>query len=488
VRRTKILATVGPASSDAATLRRLIGAGVDGLRLNFSHGSSEEHRAVLDRIHRLTDRRADAVAIVADLQGPKVRIGDLRPSPVRLIEGRGVTLDRRTEPGDARRIPVQLARLGGAARVGDPILLGDGAVELIVERVGDDELGARVLHGGPITSHAGLFLPRARLRTSVLGPKDRSDLELAVAGGVDFVALSFVQGPADVQSGRRALVRMERGGSVGIIAKIERAPALAAIDEILPLADGIMVARGDLGIEVPLERLAVEQKRLVARANAAGKFAIVATQMLLSMVDAPRPTRAEATDVANAVLDGADAVMLSEESAVGHYPVEAVTWLDRICRTTEDAMARGEVRGPSPPAPTASPEGSVARAAVDLARHTSAAAIVTPTHSGRTAALISAFRPAVPIVALTSQPPTRRKLALVWGVRARGVPAHLSLGDLRRRAGTIARSILRPDAKFRLVLTAGYPVEGRPTNLVTVLEEGLGSAVETGRRRAARRP
>ncbi|MCI4349095.1 MAG: pyruvate kinase [Thermoplasmata archaeon] len=469
MRRTKILATVGPATSAPSRLRGLLGAGVDAFRLNFSHGSDTEHRQVLRRIRSEAAKLHREVGIVADLQGPKIRIGALAPPAVRLEDGATWRLDTSGRTGDTRRASVTLPELSRAARVGDPLLLGDGSVELVVERVERESVLTRVVHGGMVASHAGLFLPRAHLRTEILGVKDRADLAIGLEGGADFVAVSFVRGPADVRGVRRKLAQLDHS-STGIIAKIERAEALERVDEILDIADGIMVARGDLGIEVPLERLAFEQKRLVAKANSAHRIVIVATQMLLSMLTSPRPTRAEATDVANAVLDGADAVMLSEESAVGQYPIEAVGWLDRICRTTEEAAARGElsirVAASSDPAP----ERFVADAAVELAEDLGAAAIVTPTHSGRTARLVATRRSSTPILALSSQAATRRQLSLTWGVEAHASPAHLSLLELRALARRIlgGRTTTRPDAPF--VLTAGYPIEGRPTNLVTVLD------------------
>lgn len=470
VRRTKILATVGPASAEPAALARLVEAGANALRVNFSHGTDAEHREVLARIHRLVDRRADAVAIVADIQGPKIRLGEVSPSPRRLAEGRRLILDSRIPVGTEDRVPVTIPEFSTAARAGDPVLIGDGSIELVVDRADDREIVTRVVHGGLLTSHAGLYLPRAHLRSGILGTKDRADIAQALAGGVDFVALSFVRDARDVREARALLRRHPRGDEVGLIAKIERSEALARAESILAASDGIMVARGDLGIEVPLERLALEQKRLVGQANSSGRFVIVATQMLLSMVSAPRPTRAEATDVANAVIDGADAVMLSEESAIGAYPAESVQWLDRICRATESAMFRGEIRSPAPPAAGPSLERAVAEAAVHLARELRAGAIVTPTHSGRTAGLVAAFRPSAPIVALSSQPATRRRLALVWGVASRPVPSHLPLAELRRLARGLARSAVGGGGSDRLVLTAGYPVEGRPTNLVTVMD------------------
>jgi pyruvate kinase len=471
VRRTKILATVGPASSTDATLARMLERGVNAFRLNFSHGTDAQHRQSLRRIHRVTRRANPPVPIIADLQGPKIRLGDLREPKYLVKEGDVWSFDNGGRIGEAGRASVSLPGLMRAARPGDPLLLGDGSVEFVVETISRESVVARVVHGGNVVAHAGFFLPRAHLRAEILGPRDLADLRIAVDERVDYLALSFVRDGAEVRRARQELDRRPHGDRVAIIAKIERAEALEHIDDILTESDGIMVARGDLGIEVPLERLALEQKQLVARANAAGRIAIVATQMLLSMVTSPRPTRAEATDVANAVIDGADAVMLSEESAVGDFPVESVEWLDRICRATEDGVFRGEVALPSPPTGASTLEHSVASAAVRLASDLGARAIVTPTHSGRTARLISKHHPASPIVALTSRSSTLRQLGLVRGVLAQPSPPKLSLRELTRLAfDTVARELpSRPAGP--LVLTAGYPVEGRPTNLVTVVDQ-----------------
>jgi pyruvate kinase len=468
VRRTRILATVGPASAGGAMLARMIEAGVDAFRLNFSHGTDEEHRSTLRRIRAAARQARREIAVVADLQGPKIRIGDLTSPSIRLANGGEWTLDTSGRPGDDRRASIDLALLAGAARRGDQILLGDGSVELKVVRLEEKALVTRVVHGGTVAPHAGVFLPHADLRPEILGPKDLSDLSIALREGVDFIALSFVRDGSDLQSARE---RLRRAGSpeVGLIAKIERAVALDHIDEILDASDGIMVARGDLGIAVPLERLALEQKRLIARANAKHRSVIVATQVLLSMVNSSRPTRAEATDVANAVLDGADAVMLSEESAVGRYPVDAVGWLDRICRATESAAARGQVVLHRTAEPTRVVEQSVAQAAVELAESARAVAIVVPTHSGRTARLVASRRPTMPVIALSAIASTRRKLALTWGVHAFSVPQHLDLLRLRALAQTIVRTHPEIRRAGPIVVTAGYPVEGRPTNLVTVV-------------------
>jgi pyruvate kinase len=477
VRRTKLLITIGPASATPAIVDRMLALGADAFRVNFSHGSDEEHRATLRWLRSAGERSGREIALVADLQGPKIRIGEIAGGSVVLADGQRWRLQTATSVGDKNGATAVLEDLARSVRKGDPLLLGDGSVELTAERVERASVFTTVRHGGVVSSHAGLFLPRARLRTAILGEKDLSDLEIALSEGCDYVALSFVRAASDVRGVR---ARLKRSGheAVGLIAKIERAEALAQIDGILESADAIMVARGDLGIEVPLERLAVEQKRLIARANAAHKPVIVATQMLLSMVTASRPTRAEATDVANAVLDGGDAVMLSEESAVGQYPVESVEWLDKICRTTEEAIASGELRvaRPSTQAPTL--EQSVADAAVRLAEELSAVAIVTPTHSGRTARLVASGRPMTPVVAISSSGSTRRRLALSWGVEAFACPERLPLDEMRAFAQDLVAR--RPGVKSgrRIVLTAGYPLEGRPTNLVTVLaaERRRGSA------------
>jgi len=468
VRRTKILATVGPATDRPDLLTALFGAGADAVRLNFSHGNDAEHRTLLRRIHAAARRTGREIAVVGDVQGPKIRVGEISGTSVALVAGQRWTLDSDPRPGSNRRVGVQIPSLGRAARSGDPVLLGDGNVELEVVRSERRSIETKVISGGVVSSHAGLFLPRARLRTSAFAAKDRLDAALGLAEGIDYLALSFVRNGEDLREARQWLDVRPHGRDVGLIAKVERAEALESIDSILKAADGIMVARGDLGIEVPLERLALEQKRLVREANLAGKFAIVATQMLLSMVNSPRPTRAEATDVANAVLDGADAVMLSEESAVGKYPIEAVRWLDRIARATEGSFDPRPLRE-SEPLDRGEGERAVAAAAVRLAEGVNARAVVTPTHSGRTARLVSRLRPSCPVVALSNSASTRRRLALVGGVLSLPAPVHRDLVELRTRAAELV-SQAGLGQTGPIVLTAGYPVEGRPTNLVTLVD------------------
>jgi len=472
VRRTKILATVGPASASPQRLADLIDAGVDAFRLNFSHGSDEEHLAALGRIHSAARATHREVAIVGDVQGPKIRLGEVAGGLVQLSTGQSWILDDDPTPGDTHRVGIQIPSFHRIAEPGDPVLLGDGSVELVIERVAPRLLETRVRNGGAVSSHAGLFLPRAQLRTSVFGPKDRHDAMIGLREGIDYLALSFVRDGRDLLEARRWLDRQD-AADVGLIAKIERAQALTAIDSILDMSDGIMVARGDLGIEVPLERLALEQKSLVRSANRAGKFAVVATQMLLSMLNSPRPTRAEATDVANAVLDGADAVMLSEESAVGHFPVESVRWLDRIARATESSVDPGPIRGLTIGG-GGGPERAVAAAAVELAEGVHARAIVTPTHSGRTARLVARLRPECPVVAISNSSATRRRLSLVGGVTSLPAPVHQTLEELRTQAWHLVdRAGFAGSAP--IVLTAGWPVEGRPTNLITLVDSEPGS-------------
>jgi len=469
MRSTKILATIGPATNHVDRMVDLLRAGADAFRLNLSHGTHEDHRQTLRRMHDAIRRVHREVAIVADVQGPKIRLGEIAAAPIQLVPGQHWTLDQDPVPGDTERVGIELPTFERVARRGDPVLVGDGSVTLSVIEAGPRSIVTRVVSGGAVGSHAGLFLPRARLRVETFGDRDQHDASVALAEGIDYLSISFVRDARDLAQARTWLDARPTGRSVGLIAKIERAEALGAIDGILRACDGIMVARGDLGIEVPLERLALEQKRLVRRANAAGRFAIVATQMLLSMIRSPRPTRAESTDVANAVLDGADVVMLSEESAIGQHPVESVRWLARIAETTEPSFDPGPVRDARSRPSMTEGDLAVATAAVQLAEGVRARAIVTPTHSGRTARLVAALRPSCPVVALSSDPSVRRRLALIRGVRAHAEPEHADLLGLSRVAARLVAGIGVP-GRGPAVLTAGYPVEGRPTNLITIVE------------------
>jgi pyruvate kinase len=424
-RRTKIVATLGPSSSDEATVSRLIEAGVDVFRLNFSHGTQESHGATYARVRSIAESRRQPTAILADLSGPKIRVGDFPGGSILLEKGNRVTVTTRDVPGGRDLIPSRYEALARDVKEGDRILLDDGALALRVLRVEGTEVFCEVEAGGELKSHKGMNLPGVDLSTPSLTEKDRKDARFALTLGVDFLALSFVRRAADVEE-LRSLVT-ESGGRASIpsiIAKIERPEALGDIDAILDAADGIMVARGDLGVEMPPQKVPLIQIQLTDRARAKAKPVIVATQMLESMVEKPRPTRAEVSDVALAVRSGADAVMLSAESATGKYPVEAVEMMDTIARETEAYLwhAGGfRVLSKLPDAAldstTAMPaEDALAKAMAQLSRDIQTRAIVVISKSGRTAQVMSASRPASPIVATSPDSGTCRKTAVLWGI------------------------------------------------------------------------
>ena len=412
--RTRIVATLGPACDSPRVLGRMLAEGMDVARLNFSHGTVADHRRRVAAVRALAAARGRPVAVLADLQGPKIRIGDTpdgKPLPLR--RGDRLTIVAGGRPGPNRSGPpcvtTPFRRLAVDARAGDRILLGDGLVELAVRRVADGRLECEAVTAGVVRPHQGMNLPGARLVVSALTPKDIVDLAAAVRLGADYVALSFVRRGADVLQLRRRLRRL--GAAIPIIAKIEKPEALDDLDAILDAADGIMVARGDLGVEISPPKVPVVQKRLIAAANRRGLPVITATQMLESMISNPRPTRAEASDVANAVFDGTDAVMLSGETAMGQYPVEAVATMAAVAREAEAAVRTW------PDLPEgAGPDRAIVEAAVDAAHDTGARAIVVFTLSGRTATLVSKFRPPRPVFALTPAPRTYERLALAWGV------------------------------------------------------------------------
>jgi len=466
--RTKVVCTIGPASRSQEALERLARAGMDVARLNFSHGTAEEHGRVIARLRRIDKRLGRPVAVLQDLAGPKIRIGPVRDGPVVLEPGQAFTLTARKVPGDAQGVSINLPALAQAVRKGDALLLADGAIELEVEAVRGGDIGCRVVIGGPLSSFKGINVPARTLATPALTAKDRADLRVGLRSGVDYVALSFVRDAGDIEAARRLMKR--HGGSVPVIAKIEKHEALVNLDAIVDAADGIMVARGDLGVETPLERIPRVQKDLIRKCRAAGKPVITATQMLRSMVDSPRPTRAEVSDVANAILDGTDAVMLSEETAVGKFPAEAVSMMVRIAREAERMPAAAAGTGPEIPAPLAgSLSSAVACAAAKLAADIGAAAVVTLTRSGTTARLVSRCRPAVPILAHTPVERTRRQLALCWGVvpvQGRGGAGYNEMRDAVLRAALNEGLVERGRA---VVVAAGDPTD-RPgtTTLIKV--------------------
>ncbi|MBU4276765.1 MAG: pyruvate kinase [Proteobacteria bacterium] len=466
-RKTKIVATIGPASADPQVLGKVIAAGLDVARLNFSHGDHASHQKTMELVRRLAKEQGRTVAILQDLAGPKIRLGDL-PEPMWLEAGQEVDLT----PGATAApgvLPVDYAGLVEDVAPGQSILLADGMVELKVARVAGGRVTAMVKVGGEVSSRKGVNLPTSELGVSSFTAKDQRDLEMGLAAGVDLVALSFVRSERDLAPVRERLNHCENPPL--LVAKIEKPQAVDRLHEILAAVDGVMVARGDLGVEMPLEQVPLIQKRIIAEGRRAGKVVVTATQMLRSMMDNPRPTRAEAADVANAILDGTDAVMLSDETAMGSYPVESVAMMDRLCRAVEgnvnsETLLKEEL-SPLLPAVAA----ALSRAACWLSRDLKPAAIVASTTSGSTARLISRYRPEATFVGLTPDPSTCRQLALSWGV----VPALVEpFEDIEEMAQRAARWILDnglAQPGEHIILTGGVPV-GTPgtTNLLKVLE------------------
>lgn len=410
-RRTAIVATLGPASNSPERIRQLMEAGANVFRLNFSHATIEEHARTVQIIRDLERALQLPVPILQDLAGPKIRVGPLRGGVIELRSGQTLTITSAPILGTSRRISTTYPRLPRAVRRGNRLLLNDGALELVVEAATATTIRARVLRGGLLSEHKGINLPGVKLRVPVLTKKDLLDLAAGVRLGVDYIALSFVRRPSDIAVARRALAA--HGAHVPLIAKLEKAEAIESLDEILRAADGVMVARGDLGVELAPERVPILQKVIIEKANEVGIPVITATQMLESMVHNEQPTRAEASDVANAILDGTDAVMLSEETAIGDYPVEAVRMMDRIAQTAEAASVwTSTVRSNG----SQGTMKAVAAAACTLAQALHVRAIVVITRTGRTAELVSKHRPQSPIIAFTEEQSTARRLALWWGI------------------------------------------------------------------------
>lgn len=413
MRRTKIVATIGPASRNAVVLEQLIVAGADVIRLNFSHGAHEEHLAVMRAVREIAARLSRSVAVLQDLSGPKIRTGRVaNGGPIELVDGTRIVITTdESIVGTPERISTSYDPLPRDVSPGDRILLDDGNLELRVLGSRGEEVECEVVHGGPLTANKGMNLPGVRLSAPALTEKDRRDLAFGVANGVDYIALSFVRQAADVEEAK-ALVH-SLGGSAPVIAKVEKREAVDNLSRLLAVCDGVMVARGDLGVELSTEEVPTLQKQIIERANAAGRVVITATQMLESMIDHPRPTRAEASDVANAILDGTDGIMLSAETAAGRFPLEAVETMDRIARYTE---AHYRSRPPERVTGGSIVARSLARVASSVAEELDCRLIVVFTESGATARLVSAYRPRVPIAAITYNENTFGRLALWWGV------------------------------------------------------------------------
>jgi len=457
-RQTKIVATLGPASSDRDSIRRLFLAGVDVFRLNFSHGAQADHAA---RVHAIRSVEAEfdrPIAVLADLQGPKLRIGVIRGGAIALHAGMRLRLDLSPEPGDEGRIPLPHPEIFEVLDVGTELLLDDGRVRLLVERHGEGFADAVVRVGDKLSDRKGVNVPNALLPVAALTEKDRTDLTSALELGADWVALSFVQRPEDVADARRLVA-----GRAAVMAKLEKPAAISRLSEILELADAVMVARGDLGVEMPPEDLPSLQKRIIQQARWVGKPVVVATQMLESMVSSPTPTRAEASDVATAIFDGADGIMLSAETAVGSYPIEAVSIMDRIARRVEPDPAYRAVIDAQHPDLQHTAADAITAAASQVARTVSAQAICTYTTSGSTTLRASRERPPVPILCLTSRLATARRLVLVYGVYPVHTADVTTFGEMVEKACRLASQHGMAKAGDRLVITAGVPF-GTPGN------------------------
>lgn len=468
-RKAKIVATIGPASQSEEVLEKLILAGMNVARMNFSHGTHEQHAERIARIRKVADRLGISIGILQDLQGPKIRVGEL-PEPMHLNEGEIVTLfvTGTTPPENGeKRIPVDFRQLFDSVRTSDRLLLDDGRLALEVLSVKDrNVLTAKVAVGGTLSSHKGINLPGVRLRISGFTEKDEADLAFGISQGVDAVAISFVRTVEDVRKVRYAMERFSGEHRMPmLIAKLEKPEAVDNLDDILEEVDGVMVARGDLGVELPPERVPALQKLIIRSANYRAKIVITATQMLESMISNPLPTRAEASDVANAIFDGTDAVMLSAETAAGKYPVDAVKMMDRIVREAESHFlewgSEQKVTGLEQ-----SDAASMARAAQSLAKDMNVTAVACFTTRGQTAWLMSKIRPRVPIMAFTPDRETSHRLAFLWGVRPQLVPFSNTLDEMLDHvdAALMRSAVVR--LGDQVVLVCGFPVGAvRPPNM-----------------------
>ncbi|MDN4592943.1 pyruvate kinase [Polycladomyces subterraneus] len=487
MRKTKIVCTIGPSSEDPETLKRLILAGMNVARLNFSHGSHEEHGRRIEAVRRAAAELGRTVAILLDTKGPEIRTGELQGGEAELKAGDRLTLT--TEPilGNAQRVSVSYEGLPADVKPGSTILIDDGLIRLDVEAVEGTEIHCRVANGGLLKNRKGVNLPGLKVNLPGITSKDADDIVFGIQKGVDFIAASFVRKPEDILEIRKILE--EHDADIQIIAKIENSEGLEHLDEILEVADGLMVARGDLGVEIPAEEVPLVQKEMIRKCNNLGKPVITATQMLDSMQRNPRPTRAEASDVANAILDGTDAVMLSGETAAGKYPVEAVETMDRIALRTEKALRYRDLFRQRRLEQEVSITDSISQAVVHAAESLQSSAIITSTESGFTARMVSKYRPRAPIIAVTPNDRVMAKLSLVWGVypvKGTKVTNTDEMLQVAIRSALASKYVRHGDL---VVITAGVPSgQSGSTNLMKVhvigdvlaSGQGVGKQVVTG--------
>jgi pyruvate kinase len=466
-RRAKIVCTLGPATGTPEQITALVESGMDVARLNFSHGKHADHEKSYRMVREASDKVGRAVAVLADLQGPKIRLGTFAEGPVTWATGSRVCVTVEDVEGTAERVSTTYKDLAHDVRVGDRLLVDDGKLALTVTDVDGPDVYCLVLEGGEVSNNKGLSLPGVAVSVPALSEKDAEDLRFALSLSVDFVALSFVRHPRDAELVRE--IMRQEDVEVPVIAKLEKPEAVENLEAIVEAFDGIMVARGDLGVELPLERVPLVQKRAVQAARERSKPVIVATQMLESMIEASRPTRAEASDVANAVLDGADAVMLSGETSVGKFPIAAVRTMDRII----DAVESDELRVPDLKRASRSRSGAIVRAAKDVGESMEVSALAAFTSTGNTAQRLAALHTKLPILAFTTDARVRSRLALSWGVETFLVPAVTHTDDMVRQVDFSLLSIGRLREGDRVVVVAGSPPNtAGSTNLVRVHEVG----------------
>lgn len=463
-RNAKIIATLGPATDDAVRIGRLFEAGADVFRLNFSHGTHDDHRRRMEIVRAVEKEHRRPIGVLMDLQGPKLRVGQFAEGKVELVEGERFRLDMDPAPGDRRRAPMPHPEIFQALKPGMDLLLDDGRIRLRVVDRADDRAETEIMSGGILSDRKGVNVPGAILPLSPITAKDHADLHFGLDLGVDWVALSFVQRPDDVAEARKLI-----GGRANIMAKLEKPAAFDRLDEIIELSDAVMVARGDLGVELPPEHVPSLQKRIVRACRRAGKPVVVATQMLESMVNTPTPTRAEASDVATAIYEGADAVMLSAETASGKYPVEALTMMNRIVTQVERDPNFRQIMDAEHPDPQATANDAITAAARQVAHTVSASAIVTYTTSGSTTLRAARERPDVPILSLTPSVGTARRLTVVWGVHGFVTADVTNVEEMVARACAASCEEGFGKEGDRVVITAGMPF-GTPgaTNLLRI--------------------
>jgi pyruvate kinase len=462
-RRAKIICTLGPATASYEAVRGLVYAGMDVARLNFSHGAHEQHAQFYRWVRQASDESGRGVAVLVDLQGPKIRLGTFASGPVVWATGETVTITTQSCPGDHDRVSTTYAGLADDVDVGDRLLVDDGRVGLRVVAVDGPDVRVLVTEGGQVSDNKGISLPGVALSVPALTDKDETDLRFALTLRADLVALSFVRSPADIGAVHK--VMDDVGVRLPVLAKLEKPQAVDALDDVVRAFDGVMVARGDLGVEMPLERVPTVQKRAIQAAREHAKPVIVATQMLDSMISASRPTRAEASDVANAVLDGADALMLSGETSIGRYPIEVVATMARIVVAAEEDLAQ------VPRITTELPGigGAIASAAAEVARRVGASAIVAFTQSGDTARRLAEHRSPIPLLAFTPIPDVRSQLALTWGVETFLVPAVHHTDDMVRQVDSAMLEIGRMQRGEYVTIVAGSPPSTRgSTNAMRV--------------------